>query len=48
MKALVSIGGWGGSQYFSTDMATAESRSAFVKAVVGLAEKYELDGIDFE
>ncbi|KAJ2925109.1 hypothetical protein H1R20_g11987, partial [Candolleomyces eurysporus] len=48
VKALVSIGGWGGSQYFSTDMATGESRSAFVKAVVDLATKYDLDGIDFD
>lgn len=44
----MSIGGWTGSQYFSTAVATAENRTAFVKSVVGLASKYELDGIEFE
>ncbi|KAL0958061.1 hypothetical protein HGRIS_000239 [Hohenbuehelia grisea] len=44
----LSIGGWTGSIYFSTAVATAENRTAFVKAVAGLATQYELDGIDFD
>jgi len=46
--ALVSIGGWTGSIHFSTNVATAENRAAFVKTVLGLVSKYNLDGIDFD
>jgi len=48
VDALVSIGGWTGSIYFSTAVGSAKNRTAFVKAVVGLAQKYKLDGIDFD
>ncbi|KAL0957352.1 hypothetical protein HGRIS_001156 [Hohenbuehelia grisea] len=44
----LSIGGWTGSMYFSTAVATTENRRAFIKAVIGLATQYELDGIDFD
>ncbi|OJT02630.1 Chitinase A1 [Trametes pubescens] len=48
VKALVSIGGWTGSKFFSNHVATAANRTAFVKTVTELATKYNLDGIDFE
>ena len=48
MEALLSIGGWTGSIYYSTAVGNAENRTAFVKAVVGMVQKYNLDGIDFE
>jgi len=48
VSALVSIGGWTGSIYYSTAVGSAQNRTAFVKAVVGLVQKYKLDGIDFE
>ncbi|KAG5648828.1 hypothetical protein DXG03_000177 [Asterophora parasitica] len=48
VKALVSIGGWTGSRYFSANVATAAKRAAFVKTVSDFAKKYNLDGIDFE
>jgi chitinase len=48
VKALLSIGGWTGSVYFSTAVATAASRTQFVKAVTDLATQYKLDGIDFD
>ncbi|KAJ6623753.1 glycoside hydrolase family 18 protein [Mycena sp. CBHHK59/15] len=48
VKALLSIGGWTGSMYYSTAVATAENRTAFVSAVLGLVSKYNLDGIDFD
>ncbi|KAJ7150983.1 glycoside hydrolase family 18 protein [Mycena crocata] len=48
VTALLSIGGWTGSMYYSTAMATAENRTAFVTAVLGLVSKYNLDGIDFD
>ncbi|KAL0579745.1 hypothetical protein V5O48_002239 [Marasmius crinis-equi] len=46
--ALVSIGGWAGSQHFSTNVGSAENRTAFVKTVTDFADKYDLDGIDFD
>ncbi|KDQ60128.1 glycoside hydrolase family 18 protein [Jaapia argillacea MUCL 33604] len=48
VAAHVSIGGWSGSQYFSSAVATAANRTLFVNAVLGLVSKYSLDGIDFD
>ncbi|KAF9466829.1 endochitinase [Collybia nuda] len=48
VKALVSIGGWTGSRFFSANVATAQKRTAFVKTVVDFAAKYQLDGLDFD
>ena len=48
MKALLTIGGWTGSQYFSSAVATEVNRTAFVKTVLNLVDKYDLDGLDFE
>ncbi|KAL0060712.1 hypothetical protein AAF712_012492 [Marasmius tenuissimus] len=48
VQALLSIGGWTGSQYFSSAVATPEKRTAFVKTIVDLVNQYQLDGIDFD
>ncbi|KAI0747107.1 glycoside hydrolase [Daedaleopsis nitida] len=48
VKALLTIGGWTGSQYFSSAVATEANRTAFVKTVLGLVDKYNLDGLDFD
>ncbi|KAF9444016.1 glycoside hydrolase family 18 protein [Macrolepiota fuliginosa MF-IS2] len=48
VKALVSIGGWTGSRFFSSAIATPENRTAFMGAVTKLANTYNLDGIDFD
>ncbi|KAJ3780755.1 glycoside hydrolase family 18 protein [Lentinula aff. detonsa] len=48
VTAILSIGGWSGSMYFSNAMATAQNRSAFVKTVLGLVEKYDVNGIEFD
>ncbi|KAF5374569.1 hypothetical protein D9757_010183 [Collybiopsis confluens] len=48
VTASLSIGGWGGSQYFSTHVGSAANRTAFVKTVTGLVTRYSLDGIDFD
>ncbi|KAF4809936.1 Chitinase A1 [Colletotrichum siamense] len=48
VKALVSIGGWTGSRWFSTAFGSAENRTAFVKTCLDLVEKYNLDGLDFD
>lgn len=45
---MLSIGGWGGSQYFSTAVATEANRTAFAAAILGVVSKYKLDGIEFE
>lgn len=39
VKALVSIGGWTGSRWFSTAFGSAENRTAFVKTCLDLVEK---------
>lgn len=48
VKALVSVGGWGGSQYFSTNVGSEENRTAFVQTIVDLVQQYSLDGVDFD
>ncbi|KAI8986628.1 glycoside hydrolase [Trametes punicea] len=48
VKAMLTIGGWTGSSYFSSAVATDANRTAFVKTVLGLVSKYNLDGLDFD
>ncbi|KAJ8473778.1 hypothetical protein ONZ51_g7655 [Trametes cubensis] len=48
VKAMLTIGGWTGSQYFSSAVATDANRTAFVNTVLGLVSKYNLDGLDFD
>lgn len=48
VKAKLSIGGWTGSRWFSSNVGSAPNRTAFVKSVTGLVRKYKLDGVDFE
>lgn len=48
VAAHVAIGGWGGGLWFSSDVATPQNRTAFVKTVIDFAEQYNIDGINFE
>lgn len=48
VKALISVGGWTGSRFFSTSVGDAANRTAFVEEIVGVVDKYGLDGVDFE
>ncbi|KAF9057902.1 endochitinase [Panaeolus papilionaceus] len=48
VKALVSIGGWTGSRGFSLNVGSARNRTTFVNTVTQLAQKYNLDGLDFD
>ncbi|EMD39774.1 glycoside hydrolase family 18 protein [Gelatoporia subvermispora B] len=48
VKAILSVGGWGGSQWFSSNVGSAKNRTAFVKTVTDFATKYDLDGLDFD
>ena len=45
---MLTIGGWTGSKYFSSAVANEANRTAFVKTVMDLVSKYDLDGLDFE
>ncbi|CCM03883.1 uncharacterized protein FIBRA_06034 [Fibroporia radiculosa] len=45
---MVSIGGWGGSQFFSSNVGSEENRTAFVKTVTEFAQNYNLSGLDFD
>ena len=47
VKAILSYGGWGGSQFFSWAMSPA-NRTATVNSILKLVAEYKLDGIDFE
>lgn len=47
-KVRLSIGGWTGSVYFSPAVATAENRQVLAQAILGMYNKFGLDGIDID
>ncbi|KAH7922909.1 glycoside hydrolase [Leucogyrophana mollusca] len=48
VKALLTIGGWTGSQYFSTSVGSSANRTTFANTIRDLAFSKGLDGIDFD
>lgn len=48
IKILISIGGWGGSRYFSDAAFTDTAREAFAASAVAIVRKYNLDGVDID
>ena len=44
MAALLTVGGWTGSRYFSTAVGSAENRTQFARALLDIVDKYNLDG----
>ncbi|KAG6327916.1 hypothetical protein ID866_11173 [Astraeus odoratus] len=48
VAAHASVGGWSGSRWFSSNVATAENRTAFVQTIVDFASQYNLDGINLD
>ncbi|KAJ7680900.1 glycoside hydrolase family 18 protein [Mycena polygramma] len=48
VKAGLSIGGWTGSQYYSSNVGSASNRTSFVKSVTDLIQTYHLDLVDFD
>ncbi len=48
LKVLISIGGWGWSNYFSDAVLTHSSREKFAKTGVEIVKKFDLDGIDID
>lgn len=47
-KALVSVGGWTGSRFFSKHMSTSARRTQFANQLVQFTWKYGFDGIDLD
>lgn len=47
-KALFSVGGWTGSVYFSSLVATSTSRAAFAKTILNFTTTYGFDGVDLD
>lgn len=45
---MISVGGWTGSRYFSSAVATDANRTAFAKTVMSFVKTYKLDGVEFE
>ncbi|CAE6390033.1 unnamed protein product [Rhizoctonia solani] len=48
VSATISVGGWTGSLYFSSAVATADNRTEFVKTMVSLLKDNNLDGLSFD
>ncbi len=42
VKASVSIGGWTGSLFYSSNVGSEQNRTAFIQAIEGLVNKYNL------
>ncbi|KAE9391168.1 glycoside hydrolase [Gymnopus androsaceus JB14] len=47
-RIVLSVGGWGGSVYFSQCVSTAANRTTFVKTLASAVTTYGLDGIDID
>ncbi|HVV55563.1 MAG TPA: glycoside hydrolase family 18 protein [Mucilaginibacter sp.] len=48
LRVLISIGGWGGSRYFSDAVLTDTARAGFAASAVDIVRKYNLDGVDID
>ncbi|KAJ1956827.1 hypothetical protein EC988_001149 [Linderina pennispora] len=48
VKALVSVGGWTGSNLFSTILKNTATRTAFLNNMVSFVQTNNLDGVDID
>ncbi|MDA0194996.1 MAG: glycoside hydrolase family 18 protein [Bacteroidetes bacterium] len=48
LKILISIGGWGWSDYFSDAVLTPSSRLMFAQSNIQIVEDHNLDGVDID
>jgi len=48
LKILISLGGWGWSNYFSDAVLTPSSRLKFAQSSVQIVEDHDLDGVDID
>jgi chitinase len=46
--ALVVIGGWSGSVYFSSSITSSAKRSKFAQSLAAFMNQYSFDGIDID
>ncbi|KAJ7129540.1 glycoside hydrolase, partial [Mycena epipterygia] len=47
-KVKLSVGGWTGSQHFSSAVSTGQTRQNFVKNILATYNQFHLDGIDID
>ncbi|KAL1702144.1 glycoside hydrolase superfamily [Schizophyllum commune] len=47
-KVVLSVGGWGGSYWFSNAVSSKGNRSAFSSALADTVSQYNLDGVDID
>ncbi|PPQ82293.1 hypothetical protein CVT25_008443 [Psilocybe cyanescens] len=47
-RVVISIGGWGGCQYFSQACSTSANRTKFANSIASAINTYNLDGVDFD
>lgn len=47
VKAIISLGGWGGSQHFSTLFESSATQKYFAHVLMKFVSKHGLDGIEF-
>ncbi|KAJ3971990.1 glycoside hydrolase family 18 protein [Lentinula raphanica] len=47
-KVVLSVGGWGGSVYFSQCVGSAANRTTFLNTLVSAVNTFGLDGIDID
>ncbi|KAJ2482215.1 hypothetical protein IWW56_001236 [Coemansia sp. RSA 2131] len=47
-KVLMSVGGWTGSNLFSTILKNPSTKSTLIQSMVSYVKQYELDGIDID
>ncbi|KAL1674520.1 glycoside hydrolase superfamily [Schizophyllum commune] len=47
-KVVLSVGGWGGSYWFSNAVSSKGNRSAFSSALADAVSQYNLDGVDID
>lgn len=45
---VLTIGGWGGSMYFSSSISTSGNRTTFVQSIVSMVNKYGFQGVEFD
>jgi len=45
---MLSIGGWTGSLFFSSAVATDANRTVFANAILNVVTQYQLGGIEIE
>ncbi|KAG6830825.1 hypothetical protein H0H92_014477 [Tricholoma furcatifolium] len=47
-KVKLSLGGWTGSRYFSSDVQSSEARTAFANNILKVYKQFDVDGIDID